>query len=257
MQPKDLILQSHDDARILVVTLHRPEVRNALRANTLCELATIMRDPGEARVIVLTGGDRVFSAGADLREIEDLRASGRVEENPRVAYWSDIRTRDVPLIAAVNGYALGGGSELAMHADIIIAGESARFGQPEIDVGLIPGAGGTQLLTQAVGKSVAMTMVLAGEFLDAARALQAGLVAEVVPDLETLDRAMDIARSIAAKSPLAVRRARAAIERAFEVPLSEGLALEREAFNEMFATEDLAEGIAAFLEKRKPLFEGR
>lgn len=216
----------------------------------------MLRHPGEARVVVLTGGDRVFCAGADLRELEELRASGRIAENPRTRYWADIRDREVPLVAAVNGYALGGGCELAMHADILIAGESARFGQPEVGLGLMPGAGGTQRLTRAVGKSVAMMMVVCGELLDAARARELGLVAEVVPDAQTVPRALELAEKLAARPLLAVRAARAAVEQAFEVSLSEGLRRERSAYDGLFATRDLQEGIAAFLEKRRPEFRG-
>ena len=255
MQAEDLILEPLDDG-VLLVTIHRPEVRNALRANTLREVAEVLRHPGGARVVVLTGGDRVFCAGADLRELEELRASGRIAENPRTRYWADIRAREVPLVGAVNGFALGGGCELAMHADILVAGESARFGQPEVGLGLMPGAGGTQMLTRAVGKSVAMMVVLCGEILDAPRARELGLVAEVVPDAQTVPRALELGRGIAARPSLAVRAARAAIEQAFESSLAEGLRRERAAYDGLFATTDLAEGIAAFLEKRRPEFRG-
>lgn len=256
MEYEDLVVELRGDG-VLLVTLNRPEVRNALRPQTLMEIAAVLRGPGDARVVVLTGGEGVFCGGADLKELEALRASGGIKASPLGGYWKAIRERDVPLVAAVNGFALGGGCELAMHADVIIAGETARFGQPEVGLGLMPGAGGTQRLTRTVGKSVAMSMVLAGVFLDAARAAAVGLVAEVVPVERTLERALEIAGAIASRPPLAVQAARAAIERAFETPLTEGLLLERQAYEELFATEDLAEGIAAFLEKRPPAFRGR
>ncbi len=256
MQFEDLIVEPGGDG-VLLVTLNRPAARNALRAQTLMELAAVLTDPGGARVVLLTGGERVFSAGADLKGLEALRASGTIKESPLKGYWRAIREREVPLVAAVNGYALGGGCELAMHADVIIAGKSARFGQPEVGLGLMPGAGGTQRLARAVGKSVAMAMVLAGEFIDADRAGELGLVAEVVSPERTVERALEIARSIASRPPLAVRSARSAIEQAYETPLSEGLRLEREAYEGLFSTEDLTEGIAAFLDKRPPTFRGR
>lgn len=256
MRYEDLRVEHHDDG-VVVIKLNRPTLRNALRATTLNEMAEVLETTEHIRVAIVAGSRDAFSAGADLREVERTRATGAIGTDPRHQYWTRLRARRVPLIAAVNGLALGGGCELVLHADIAVAGESARFGQPEAKLGLIPGAGGTQRLTRVVGKSVAMKMILAGLTIDADEALRRGLVAEVVPDQRTLDRALELAQAIAANAPLAVRAARDAIDKAFEVPLTEGLAVERALFEELFETEDLAEGLAAFFEKRSPRFAGR
>ncbi|MFQ5972972.1 MAG: enoyl-CoA hydratase-related protein, partial [Alphaproteobacteria bacterium] len=239
---------------VLLITLDRPQVRNALRTAMLAEIAHALddaaRDDG-VRCVVLTGGAKVFAAGADIKEMAELdRVSAA--RNPRFEHWDSIRRFPKPLIAAVNGYALGGGNELAMHADIVIAGADARFGQPEVNLGAVPGAGGTQRLTRIVGKPLAMKMILAGELIDAEAALRAGLVTEVAEPERVLDRALDLAESIAAKPPLAVRAAKEAVLAAYEMTLEAGLRFERRAYLDMFATEDLAEGVRAFAEKRKP-----
>ena len=241
------------------ITLNRPEARNALTTTMLGEIAAALAafaEDEEVRAVVLTGGEKVFAAGADLREMAEKTVVD-VLDDPRAGHWRAIARFPKPLIAAVNGYALGGGCELAMHADIIIAGRGARFGQPEVNLGIIPGAGGTQRLTQLVGKSLAMKLVLSGEFLSGEEALRAGLAAELTEDAETIPRAVELAARIAEKPPLAVRLAKEAVRQASEALLAQGLAFERKAFTILFATEDRREGVAAFFEKRKPVFRGR
>lgn len=244
---------------VLCITLNRPTAHNALRTQSLAELAEALNAAAEnelIRCVIITGGPKVFAAGADIKEMADLDAVG-VLKNKRPEYWAQIRSFNKPLIAAVNGFALGGGCELAMHADIIIAGDNAQFGQPEINLGIIPGAGGTQRLIKTVGKSLAMKMVLAGEFIDAQTALSSGLIAEItLPEL-TLERATKLATLIARKPPLAVQLAKEALLNSFETSLSSGLEFERKAFVILAATEDRNEGIAAFMEKRRPQFKGK
>jgi enoyl-CoA hydratase len=206
--------------------------------------------------VVLTGGPRVFAAGADLKEMAELDTVGTLND-PRQSYRNRIDRFPKPLIAAVNGFALGGGCELVMQADIVIAGDNAFFGQPEINLGIIPGAGGTQRLIRCVGKSLAMKMVLTGEMIDARTAFSAGLVAEITPPELTIERAIKLARIIASKPPLAVRLAKEVMLKAFETTLEAGLNVERKSYTLLTATEDRREGIAAFLEKRWPRFSGR
>ena len=255
----EILLFDRPADHVLMITLNRPEARNALNLAVLEGLAEALAEAGaddDTRAVVLTGGEAVFAAGADIKEMAGLTAV-EVLTNKRAEFRAAISRFPKPLIAAVNGFCLGGGNELAMQADIIIAGEGARFGQPEINLGLIAGSGGTQRLTQIVGKPLAMKMALAGEFIDAPAALASGLVAEIVPDDRTISRAVELAAKIASKSPVAVRLAKEAVLRASEAALADGLAFERKAFALTFATEDHREGIAAFLEKRKPIFEGR
>lgn len=244
---------------IATLTLYRPDARNALNNALLGEVAAALDAAAEdeaVRVAIVTGGLKVFAAGADIKEMAALDMIG-VMDDPRPGYWRRIAAFPKPLIAAVNGYALGGGCELMMHADIVIAGAGARFGQPEINLGIIPGAGGTQRLIRAVGKPLAMKLVLSGEFIDATTALQAGLIAEVVEDDQTLERAQALAAAIAGKSPVALRLAKESLLKAYETTLEAGLAFERKAFTLLAATEDRREGIAAFTEKRAPRFKGR
>jgi enoyl-CoA hydratase len=211
---------------------------------------------GEIRCIVLAGDERAFAAGADIAE---LAAATAVElyQAPRVARWDAIRKLSTPLVAAVSGWCLGGGCELAMACDLIVASETARFGQPETGLGVMPGAGGTQLLTRAVGKAKAMDVILTGRFLDAREAEQGGLVARVAAGDAWLDDAKGVAREIAAKGPVAQRLAKEAVNRAYETTLSAGLDVERKLFHLAHSTEDAKEGLAAFGEKREPDFKGR
>ena len=242
-----------------IVTLNRPQQLNALSYGLVKELALAMeamdQDP-EVRVIIVTGGEKVFAAGADIKEMAD---AGPFDERVqgRLAYRDRINKITKPVIAAVSGYALGGGCELALSADIIIASESARFGQPEINLGTIPGSGGTQRLTRLAGKYRAMEMVLVGETIEAAEAQRLGLVNKVVPVEFLLEEAKAIAGKIAAKPPLAVRFAKEAIQKALNTTLDEGLEYERKSFYLLFSSEDRREGMKAFLEKRKPEFKGK
>ena len=256
--PKDIVVSS-PHAHVWLVVLNRPSQLNALSANLMAELGRAMTDAAgedEVRCVVITGGDEVFAAGADLKEMAARDMIATLTE-PTGSHWEPLHRFPKPLIAAVNGYALGGGCELAMHADIIIAGDTARFGQPEVNVGIMPGAGGTQRLVRSVGKSLAMKMILAGEMIDARAALAAGLVAEVVPHETTVARAIALAGTIAEKPPIAVRLAKEAVLRSFDMALDDGLSFERRLFALTIATDDKAEGVAAFLEKRKATFKGR
>jgi enoyl-CoA hydratase/carnithine racemase len=243
-----------------LVTLNRPKALNALNSELLAELIQVLEgwDAGhEVRCIVITGSDRAFAAGADIKEMapqsymDMFKANFFAEVNDRIAA---IRK---PIVAAVAGYALGGGCELAMLCDFIIAADTATFGQPEINLGVMPGIGGTQRLTRFVGKSKAMEMCLTGRNMDAAEAERAGLVSRVVPAASLLAEAMKAARSIAEKSvPIAIMT-KETVNRAYETTLAEGIRFERRLFHAMFATEDQKEGMAAFSEKRKPGFKDR
>jgi len=253
------ILLSHPAPQVMLITLNRPQVRNALRNNTLREIAAVLtavESDDNVRVVVITGDHKAFAAGADINEMEQTDAIGALLD-VRPQYWKTIAGFSKPLLAAVNGYALGAGCEMVMHADITIAGSGAKFGQPEINLGTIPGAGGTQRLIRTVGKPLAMKMVLSGEFLNADEALRAGLITEVTSDEQTLERSLALASTIAAKSPLAVRVAKEAMLKSFETGLEAGLNLERKAFSLMAASADRREGIAAFKEKRPAVFVGR
>ena len=242
-----------------VVLLNRPDQLNALSDGLMDELVTALRelDGDEAvRCVVLGGSERVFAAGADIGE---LARSSAIElyNARRVERWDAIRNLRTPLVAAVSGYCLGGGCELALSCDLVVASETARFGQPETGLGIIPGAGGTQLLTRAVGKALAMDVILSGRQLTAREALAAGLVARVVAREAWLEEAKRVAREIASKGPVATRLAKESVDRAFEVSLSAGLEVERRALYLAFASEDAKEGLQAFVEKRKPDFKGR
>lgn len=243
---------------IRLITLQRPQALNALTTALLAELAQALAeveaDP-HTQVVILTGNRKAFAAGADLKEMAERDLTG-ILNDPRQSSWEQIRRFSKPLIAAVNGFALGGGCELAMHADIIIAGEDARFGQPEINLGIMPGAGGTQRLPRTVGKSLAMQMVLTGEAIDARHALRAGLVSEVTQPELVVERALQLARLIAGKAPLALRLAKEALLKAMDTDLASGLRLERHAFTVLAGTRDREEGIAAFQEKRPAQFSG-
>lgn len=244
---------------VTLIHLHRPDALNALNGDLMAEVAGVLdaaKADDEVRAIVLTGGEKVFAAGADIKQMAEWGPVD-VMTDSRIAAWDTIRAFPKPLIAAVNGYALGGGCELAMHCDIIVAGHTATFGQPEINLGIIPGAGGSQRLTRTVGKSLAMKLVLAGEFLSAEEAREAGLVAEVRPAEVSIERAIELAKKIASKPPIAVRLGKEAVLKSFEMPMAEALAYERKLFTLLFATEDRTEGMNAFIEKRRPTFKGR
>jgi enoyl-CoA hydratase len=253
-----LVLVERDGA-IAVVLLNRPDQLNALSDELMEELVSALaeldRDEG-VRAIVLGGSERAFAAGADIGELAQASAIDLYYQR-RIERWDAIRGLWTPLIAAVSGYCLGGGCELAMACDLIVASESAQFGQPETGLGIIPGAGGTQRLTRAVGKALAMDMILSGRRLSADEALAAGLVARVVPNEAWLEEAKGLAREIAEKGPVGTRLAKESVDRAFETTLTAGLEAERRALYLAFASEDAKEGLTAFTEKRKPEFKGR
>ena len=246
--------------RVAVVRLNRPQALNALCDQLMEELGQALRgfdaDPAIAAIVV-TGSDKAFAAGADIKEMQSRTYPAVYLDDFIGKRWEAVTQVQKPVIAAVAGYALGGGCELAMMCDIIIAGDNARFGQPEINLGVIPGAGGTQRLTRAVGKSKAMDMVLTGRMMDAQEAERANLVSRVVPAAEVVAEAVKIGEKIAALSAPAVAVAKEAVNRAFETTLAEGVKFERRVFHALFATEDQKEGMAAFAEKRKPAFRNR
>jgi len=247
------------DGPVGVVTLNRPRVLNAFSPALVGELNDALgrldADP-EVRAAVLTGGPRVFAAGADIGDMSERSPVEQLQRD-QTGRWGPVAAFTKPLIAAVNGYALGGGCELALMCDLIVAGDSARFGQPEINLGIIPGAGGTQRWPRTVGKYVAMEVNLGGAPITAQRAYQLGLVNKVVPAEVTIEVARGIAHQLAAKAPVALRLAKESVNRALETSLQEGLAVERKNFYFLFATEDQKEGMRAFLEKRKAQFAGR
>ena len=253
----EVLVERHGDGTA-TIRLNRPEARNALNTAARKALAEACREIGEdesVRAVILTGGAEMFAAGADINEFVD---AGAVEMLKRRSerWWQAVANVPQPMIAAVNGFALGGGLELAMCCDIIIAGRSARLGQPEVKLGILPGAGGTQRLTRAVGKFHAMRLVLTGEIIGAEEALAIGLVSKVVDDGDVDEAARDMARAIAALPPIAVQQAKEAILLGGDASLAAALALERKAVQLTFATADKTEGMRAFLEKRKARFKG-
>jgi len=254
-----VLVERQPEQRTALVRLNRPRQLNALNGPTmdlLCETLEALDADDEVRVMVVTGSQRAFAAGADIGEMANATPVEMLQGN-RIGQWDRIRRITKPVIAAVNGWCLGGGCELAMTLDLIIAGEGARFGQPEITIGVIPGAGGTQRLTRAIGKSRAMEMVLTGEPMAAAEALSRGLVSRVIPDELVVEDALALAATIAQRSPVALRVAKEAVNAAYELSLTDALAYERRLFYLLFASEDQKEGMAAFLEKRAPDFKGR
>ena len=260
MTDEQLILVERDEERrVALLRFNRPKQLNALNGevmDALCSALEALDRDDAIRAIVVTGSDRAFAAGADIGEMATASPIDMLRTN-RIAQWDRVRRIGKPVIAAVAGWCLGGGCELAMALDLIVAAESARFGQPEINLGVIPGGGGTQRLTRAVGKSVAMEMVLTGEPIDAREAHRLGLVARVVPNELVVEDALALAAKIATRSPLALRLAKEAVNAAYEMSLTDALAHERRLFYLLFASEDQKEGMAAFLEKRDPDFKGR
>ena len=247
------------DAPIATITLDRPKVLNALSPAVIAEIGQALREletDDAVRAVVITGGPKVFAAGADIGDMAERTAAEQLMRDQTGA-WAPIAGFKKPLVAAVNGYCLGGGCELALMCDVIIAGDSARFGQPEINLGIIPGAGGTQRWPRTAGKYAAMEVMLTGAMVSARRAYELGLVNKVVPAEMAVTVAQRMARQLAEKPPLAVRLGKEAVLKAFETPLAEGLASERRSFYFLFSTEDQKEGMHAFLEKRKGVFKGR
>ena len=254
----DILVETHAGS-VGLIRLHRPDALNALRGQLLDELidaATGFDRNAAIGAIVITGSDRAFSAGADITEMAGASAAQMLNSG-MIERWHTLRSIRKPLIAAVSGHCLGGGCELAMLCDIIVASERASFGQPEINIGVIPGAGGTQRLTKALGKSLAMEVVLNDRRISAAEALRYGLASRVSPLESYLDEALELAQQIAARAPLAVQMGKSAINKSFELGLSEAMDLEQKLFYLLFATEDQKEGMAAFLEKRTPQWSGR
>lgn len=251
-----ILVETHQ--RVGLARLNRPKALNALNNQLIGELMDALSAFDADRTIgamVVTGNERAFAAGADIKEMEEASAVEMLRRD-HIALFDRMMGIQKPVIAAVSGWCLGGGNELAMSCDMIVASETARFGQPEINLGVIPGAGGTQRLTRAVGKAIAMEMVLNNRTLTAEEALQFGLVNRMVPVERYLEEALSLAEEIAARAPLALRLGKEAVNRSFESFLSDGLADERRAFYFLFASQDQKEGMAAFVEKRKPIWKG-
>jgi len=254
-----LLLEKGVAPGVALIRLNRPESLNALNRALVADLTQMLLDldqDSEVRAIVITGNERAFAAGADIKEMAGDSAIDMLILD-QFQKWDQIKRLKKPLIAAVSGYALGGGCELAMLCDIIIASETAQFGQPEIKIGVIPGAGGTQRLTRAIGKSRAMEYILTGRFFSAQQAYEWGLVSRVVPVELYLEEAIKLAAEIASMPPLAVQLGKQAILKSYELSLEEGLHFERRNFYLLFATEDQKEGMKAFIEKRSPQWKGR
>ena len=254
-----LVLLEYPKDHVALLRMNRPEALNALNTASRVELVDHFLALGEddnVRCIVITGDDKAFVAGADLKEMADKGTVDMTLSKVR-KLWRVIAGCPKPVIAAVNGFALGGGCELAMHADIIIAGENAKFGQPEVRVGIMAGGGGTQRLTRAVGKFKAMKMLLTGEPVSATEAFEMGLASEVVADDQVLDRALEMADTIAALPPLAIRQTKEVVLAGADCPLDAALTLERKAFDILFDTVDQKEGMRAVIEKRNPEFKGK
>ncbi len=258
MACETLIVERH--LAVTLIRLNRPQALNALNGQLMDELTAVL-DEAEAddgvRCLVITGSERAFAAGADIKEMASQDYVQVYREEFITRNWERVTRCRKPVIAAVAGYALGGGCELAMMCDFIIAAENAKFGQPEITLGVSPGAGGTQRLTRFIGKSKAMDMILTGRMMDAAEAERCGLVSRVVPLEKLVDEALAAAGKIAEQSPISMMLTKEMVEAAFETTLSQGVKLERRLFHSMFALEDQKEGMAAFIEKRKPDFKGR
>jgi len=250
-----ILVEKRDE--VGVITLNRPKALNALNSVLLKELRHILSSfsvDDSIGAVVITGSEKAFAAGADIKEMQGLDFA---YVGDFLGGWDEVAATRKPVIAAVSGFALGGGCELAMMCDFIIASDTAKLGQPEITLGVIPGMGGSQRLTRAVGKAKAMDLVLTGRMMDAAEAERAGLVSRIVPAANLMDEAVEAATRIASLSRASVLMAKESVNRSFEVPLSEGLRYERRSFQSLFATADQKEGMAAFVEKRKPAFRNR
>ncbi len=254
---KNLLLET--DGHIAIIRLHRPAALNALNLELMNELIATLESLDKddtIRCIVLAGSDKAFAAGADIKEMAGASAVEMLYRD-QFTKWDRIRKIKTPIVAAVSGFALGGGCELMMHCDMVIASETAKIGQPEINIGVMPGAGGTQRLTRAIGKVRAMQMVLTGGFISAQEAYDFGLVNKVVPVEFFLEEAIRLAKEIASKPPIAVRLAKEAVLKSFDTTIEMGLEFERKNFYLLFASEDMREGMAAFVEKRKPEWRGK
>jgi enoyl-CoA hydratase len=256
--PYELVL-TETRGRVGLITINRPQAMNALNHQVMLEMIDALEsfDKNDAiGAMVITGNEKAFAAGADIKEMAD-RSIEQMMDRDHVAVFGRIRTIRKPVIAAVSGWALGAGCEVALSCDLIVASESARFGQPEINIGVIPGAGGTQRLTRAVGKAIAMEMILNDRRLTAQEAHQLGMINRVVSVESYLEEALKLAQDIASRAPVAVRAAKKMINQAFERTLSEGLAAEKQEFYNLFATQDQKEGMQAFIEKRRPEWRGK
>ncbi len=257
--PEYILVHPEYEKHIALIQLNRPKELNALNLQLMAEVRDALKDldnDDRVRVIIITGNEKAFAAGADIKQMAGKNAMEMMNVD-QFSTWDQIKKTKKPLIAAVSGFALGGGCELMMHCDLIVASEAARIGQPEIKIGVMPGAGGTQRLTRAVGKALAMEMVLTGRFLSAEEALRSGLINKVVPVEFYLLEAVNYARQIAALSPVAVKLAKESVLNAFNSSLDEGLLFERKNFYLCFASEDQKEGMSAFIEKRTPHFTGK
>jgi len=258
MNYKNLLLEMH--GKVALITLNRPQVLNALSPELTAELSALLDEletDDEVAAVVLTGNEKAFAAGADIKAMKDLSYMEVYKADFITTTWERLSTFRKPSIAAVAGYALGGGCELAMMCDFIIAADTAKFGQPEITIGTIPAAGGTQRLARFIGKAKAMDMVLTGRMMDAQEAERCGLVSRLVAPEQLIDEALKAAEKISQMSAPVTMMAKEAVNRAFEIPLSEGIRFERRLFHSTFATEDQKEGMRAFSEKRKPIFQNR
>lgn len=259
MSYQHLLVTQEPEAKIAVVALNRPQALNALNFELMTELVTAFRGfakDDSVNAVVLTGNDKAFAAGADIKEMATATSAEMLTKG-YLEMWDELQAFKKPIVAAVSGYCLGGGAELAMVCDLIIASETAKFGQPEINIGVIPGAGGTQRLTRAVGKVKAMELILTGRQFNAEEALSMGLINKIAPLTSYLAEAKQLATDIASKPPIAVRLAKEAVLRAASTNLSDDVEFERRLFALLFATDDMREGMNAFVEKRKPIWKGR
>lgn len=253
-------MQVSKEGALGIITLNRPQAMNALSSKLVRELVSALTEfeaDDQVRCLVIAGSEKAFSAGADIDEMADMTAVQMAMSEHFFPLWDKVGKYPKPIVGALSGYVLGGGLELAMSLDVLVASETTQLGQPEINIGVMPGGGGTQRLTRAVGKYKAMEMVLTGKRIGAEEAKTLGLVSRVVPKEAYLEEAKKVAIEIASKSPVAVKMAKMAVNKAFETTLSEGVDFEREVFYLLFASEDSKEGMKAFMEKRKPEFKGK